>query len=52
MSLLDSVAGQPVQTDGYTAIGDGVIVGRGVRLSGAIIQPGLTVARGNEHEKE
>jgi NDP-sugar pyrophosphorylase family protein len=52
MSLLDSVAGQPVHADGYTAIGDGVTVGRGVRLSGAIVQPGLTVARGNEHEKE
>jgi NDP-sugar pyrophosphorylase family protein len=52
MSLLDSVAGQPVHTDGYTAIGDGVTVRRGVRLSGAIVQPGLTVARDNEHEKE
>ncbi|HEX4721343.1 MAG TPA: NDP-sugar synthase [Pseudonocardiaceae bacterium] len=43
MTRLDSVAGQPVLTDGYTAIGDEVTIERGVRLSGATVQPGLTV---------
>ncbi|HEX3647962.1 MAG TPA: NDP-sugar synthase [Pseudonocardiaceae bacterium] len=52
MALLDSVADRPVHADGYTAIGDEVTVGPGVRLSGAIIHPGLTVIRGDQHEKE
>jgi hypothetical protein len=43
MAELASVASAPVVTDGYTAIGDGANIGRGVRLSGAIVHPGLQI---------
>jgi NDP-sugar pyrophosphorylase family protein len=50
MTRLDSTAGQPVTTDGYTAIGDNVTIGRGVRLSGATVHPGLIVRESTEQE--
>jgi NDP-sugar pyrophosphorylase family protein len=43
MAELASAASAPVFTEGYTAIGDGATIGRGVRLSGAIVHPGLAV---------
>jgi len=46
MTRVDSIAGYPVTTGGYTAIGDEVTIGRGVRLSGSTVHPGLTVQAG------
>jgi NDP-sugar pyrophosphorylase family protein len=43
MTQVDSVASAPVTLDGYTAIGDEVTIARGMRLSGAIVYPGLAV---------
>jgi NDP-sugar pyrophosphorylase family protein len=43
MTRLDSTLHHPVTSDGYTAIGDEVTIGPGVRLSGATVGPGLVV---------
>lgn len=43
MAELASAPSAPVVTDGYTAIGDGAVVERGVHLSGALVRPGAVV---------
>lgn len=40
MTIVDSTASRPVRCDGYAAIGDGVTIGRGARLAGAIVESG------------
>ncbi|HEY0808021.1 MAG TPA: sugar phosphate nucleotidyltransferase [Pseudonocardiaceae bacterium] len=50
MTRLDSTAGHPVTTERYTAIGDNVTIGRGVRLSGATVHPGLTVTDSSQQD--
>lgn len=43
MAAIDSTAEHPVVTGGYTALGDEVTVGPGVRLTGVTVHPGLRI---------
>jgi mannose-1-phosphate guanylyltransferase / phosphomannomutase len=43
MATLESTATHPVVTGGYTAIGDEVTVGAGLRLTGVTVHPGLSI---------
>ena len=43
MAAVESTAEHPVVTGGYTALGDEVTVGPGVRLTGVTVHPGLCI---------
>jgi NDP-sugar pyrophosphorylase family protein len=43
MATVESTAEHPVVTGGYTALGDEVSVGAGVRLTGVTVHPGLRI---------
>jgi NDP-sugar pyrophosphorylase family protein len=43
MAAVESTAEHPVVTSGYTALGDEVTVGAGVRLTGVTVHPGLCI---------
>ena len=43
MAAVESTADHPVVTGGYTALGDEVTVGAGVRLTGVTVHPGLAI---------